>query len=145
MKRIIALLAFSLLPLLVVNAQQIASSRLISLGGLSTAISTDVDAIGTNPANLEALSQGTVVIEFIPLGVSAGSDFMNLQLYNDYFTGTGQVDSAGNKVGTSLSQSDKQKILDAFPDGVGNVRTDVNFRDFGVSDKESCLCTRIFR
>ncbi|MFZ1081072.1 MAG: DUF5723 family protein, partial [Candidatus Kryptoniota bacterium] len=87
----------------------------------------------TNPANLEALSQGTVVIEFIPLGVSAGSDFMNLQLYNDYFTGTGQVDSAGNKVGTSLSQSDKQKILDAFPDGVGNVRTDVNFRDFGVS------------
>ncbi len=131
MKKIAAFSVLILLPLLDVSAQQIASSRLISLGGLSTAVSTDVDAIGTNPANLEALSRGNIVIEFIPLGISAGSDFLDLQLYNDYFTG--RVDSTGNKEGTYLSQSDKQNILDAFPDGVGNVRTDVNIRDFAVS------------
>ena len=133
MKKIIAVSILFLLSLHDASAQQIASSRLISLGGLSTAVSTDVDAIGTNPANLMAPSEGTGVIEFIPLSVSTGSDFLNLNLYNDYFTGTGQVDSAGNKIGTFLTNADKQNILDAFPSGVGNVRTDVNIRDFGLS------------
>ncbi len=133
MKRIICVSILFLLPILNVKAQQIASPRLISLGGLSTAVSTDVDAIGTNPANLEALSRGTVVVELIPVAINAGSDFLNLHLYNDYFTGTGEVDSAGNAIGRTLSQSDKQDILDAFPSGVGNVRTDVNIREFGLS------------
>ncbi len=132
-KKIIALSVLFLLPLLDANAQQIASGRLISLGGLSTSISTDVDAIGTNPANLAALSRGNVVIEFAPISVSVGSDFLSLQLYNDYFTGTGQTDSAGNNIGTFLTPSDKQKILDAFPDGVGNVRFNTDIRVLAVS------------
>ncbi|HUI29179.1 MAG TPA: DUF5723 family protein [Candidatus Acidoferrales bacterium] len=116
-----------------VNAQQIPSARLTALGGLSTAVSTDIDAIGTNPANLMEVSRGKVVFELIPFSIKSGSDFLNLDLYNNYFTGTGQVDSTGKTIGKYLSESDKQNILDAFPSGVGNVRTDENIRWLGVS------------
>ncbi len=133
MKKIIAFAALFLLPLLNVSAQQIASARLVSLGGLSTAVSADVDAIGTNPANLVALSMGDVVVEIAPVSVRAGTDFLTLGLYNDYFTGTGQVDSRGKAIGTYLTPSDKQTILDAFPGGVGKVLSDVNVRDLGVA------------
>ena len=131
MKKIIIVSVLILLPLLNVNAQQIASTRLTSLGGLSTAVSTDIDAIGTNPANLIALSRGTVAVEFMPLSINAGSDFLNVDLYNQYMTG--QVDSTGNTVGKYLTAQDKQNILNAFPGGVGNFRMDLNVRDFGLS------------
>jgi hypothetical protein len=132
MKKLISFSVLFLLPLLDVNAQQIASARLTSLGGLSTAVSTDIDAIGTNPANLIALSKGTVAIEFAPFSVNAGSDFLSLGLYNQYMTG--QVDAAtGDTVGKYLSAQDKQNILNAFPGGMGTVRTNVNIRDFGLS------------
>ena len=131
MKKIIVLLALLTVPMFSVRAQQISSARLISLGGLSTAVSTDVDAIGTNPANLLAVSKGTVVVEFIPLTLTTGSDFFNLNLYNQYMTG--QTDSTGATVGRFLTTQDKQNILDAFPGGIGNIRTDLNVRDFGLS------------
>ncbi len=137
MKKMIVLSIFVALPLLRVDAQQIASGRLVSMGGLSTAVSTDVDAIGTNPANLAAVSNGTVVIDLVPFTMNAGSDFLSIGLYNDYFTGTGEVNSDGKKVGTFLTQSDKQKILDAFPGGVGNVRFNTNVRPLAVSVRNS--------
>ncbi len=133
MKKTIAIALFFLMPVFGARAQQIASARLVSLGGLSTAVSTDADAIGTNPANLIALSRGHVVVEIAPLSVRAGSDFLSLDLYNTYFTGTGQVDSAGNQIGRFLTESDKQGILSAFPGGVGEVLTDVTIRDLGVA------------
>jgi Family of unknown function (DUF5723) len=133
MKKIIVFTLLLLLPVFTAQAQQIASGRITSLGGLSTAVSTDVDAIGTNPANLLALSRGKVVIEFAPLSVRAGTDFLSLDLYNSYFTGIGQTDSAGNQIGRYLTASDKQTILDAFPGGVGTILTDVNIRDIGIS------------
>lgn len=131
MKKIISVSFFLFAFVLNVNAQQIASTRLTSLGGLSTAVSTDIDAIGTNPANLMALSRGTVAIEFMPFTINAGSDFLSLDLYNQYMTG--QVDSTGNTGGKYLTDQDKQNILNAFPGGVGNFRMDLNVRDFGLS------------
>ncbi len=133
MKKTIALTVILLLPFMTLRAQQIASARLTSLGGLSTAVSADVDAIGTNPANLMSLSRGTVVLEFAPINVNAGTDFLSLDLYNTYFTGTGQFDNSGNAIGTTLTQTDKQAILNAFPGGVGQVFTDVNLRGLGLS------------
>ncbi|HEY9164821.1 MAG TPA: DUF5723 family protein [Candidatus Kryptonia bacterium] len=133
MKKIIAIAALAFFPLFTAYSQQYSSARLISLGGLATAVSTDVDAIGTNPANLLSLSRGTVVVEFVPFNIAAGSDFLNVDLYNNYFTGTGQTDSSGNKIGRFLTEADKQSILNAFPNGVGQVRTDVNVRILGVS------------
>lgn len=137
MKKTLAIALLFLASVLSVRAQQIASARLISLGGVSTAVSTDVDAIGTNPANLVALSRGHVVVEIAPLSVRAGSDFLNLDLYNNYFTGTGQVDSAGQQIGKFLTEADKQAIYSAFPSGVGTVLTDVNIRDLGVAVRGS--------
>ncbi len=133
MKKTIAIVLLSLLPALSVRAQQIASTRLTSLGGLATSVSTDVDAIGTNPANLLSLSRGSVVLEIAPLTVNAGTDFLSLNLYNTYFTGSGQYDSTGKQIGRYLTESDKQGILAAFPGGVGDIMTDVNIRDFGLS------------
>lgn len=57
MKKIIVLIALFAAPLVAVHAQQISSARITSLAGLSTAVSTDIDAIGTNPANLMAVSR----------------------------------------------------------------------------------------
>lgn len=136
MKKTIIFAALLLLPVAGLRAQEIASSRLISLGGLSTAVSTDVDAIGTNPANLMATSRGSVVFELMPFSVKAGTDFLNLNRYNNYFTGTGQTDSTGNEIGKFLTQSDKQSILDAFPGGVGTVMTDLNVRDIGIAVRQ---------
>ncbi len=133
MKKIMAIVVLSLFPVFGARAQQIASARLISLGGLSTAVSTDVDAIGTNPANLIAHSDGTVVVELAPFSLRAGTNFLDLNLYNDYFTGTGQVNAAGDPVGRYLTASDKRTILGAFPGGVGKVLTNVSVRDLGVS------------
>jgi Family of unknown function (DUF5723) len=133
MKKTIAIVLLSLLPIVTVRAQLISSARLGSLGGLSTSVSTDVDAIGTNPANLLSLSRGTVVMEIAPFAVNAGTDFLSLNLYNTYFTGTGQYDSTGNQIGRYLTESDKQGILAAFPGGVGDIMTDVSIRDFGLS------------
>jgi hypothetical protein len=131
MKKTIIVFALILLPLFSINAQQISSARLTALGGLSTAVSTDIDAIGTNPANLVSLSRGTVAVEFMPFTINTGSDFLSLNLYNQYMGG--QLDSTGNTVGKYLTAQDKQDILDAFPGGVGNFRMDLNVRDFGLS------------
>ncbi|MGC8652901.1 MAG: DUF5723 family protein [Candidatus Kryptoniota bacterium] len=126
MKRLIFVLTFILLPVLHVSAQQVVSGRLLSMGGLSTAASRDVDAIGTNPANLVGLSKGSFVLELAPLYVSAGTDFLSMDLYNSYFTGV--KDSTGNTVGKYLTPADKQALLDAFPNGVGDVRFDTDVR-----------------
>jgi len=131
MKRLILAFAFTMVSVLHVSAQQIASGRLLSMGGLSTATSRDVDAIGTNPANLVGLSKGSFVIELAPVYVSAGTDFLSIDMYNNYFTGV--KDSAGNTVGRYLTPADKQAILDAFPNGVGNIRFDTDVRVFAFS------------
>ena len=131
MRKIILVLV--LLPLLNAGAQQIASSRIIAMGGLATAVSTDIDAIGTNPANLLSLSRGRVVVALAPISINAGSDFMTLKLYNDYFTGTGQNDSTGKPIGRFLTDADKQNILNAFPNGVGSIRTNINLRAFALA------------
>lgn len=131
MKRIILVFTFIMLPILHVSAQQIVSGRLLSMGGLSTAASRDVDAIGTNPANLVGLSKGSFVLELAPLYASVGTDFLSIDMYNTYFTGV--KDSAGNSVGRYLTPSDKQAILDAFPDGVGDIRFDTDIRVLAFS------------
>lgn len=122
MTKMIAIVILCLLPMMVGNAQQISSGRITGLGGMSASASTDVDAIGTNPANLLYPSNGGVVFELAPVSVNAGTNFLSLGMYNNYFTGTGQTDSAGNAIGRFLTANDKQTILDAFPDGTGTVR-----------------------
>lgn len=88
-----------------------------------------LDAIGINPANL-AVKDYPFSISIAPAGVHAGSDFLTLGLYNDYFTG---VETSEGRVGKYLAEPDKQRILDAFRNDVGEVSADAAVRLLGVS------------
>ena len=92
--------------------------------------STSLDAVGINPANLASNTGKTVTLSFLPLGVHVGSNFMNYDLYTSYFTG---VNTDSGWVGKYLTQADKDRILNSFPDGVGTAFTNVEFRLFGVA------------
>ena len=92
--------------------------------------SRGLDAVGINPANLAAPDSGTVTMSLIPFGVHAGTDMMTYGTYKEYFTG---VDAGTERVGRYLTDADKQKILEGFPDGVGRVAADAQFRPIGLS------------
>ena len=64
------------------------------------------------------------------LGVSIGSDFINYDIYQQYFTG---IDSAGTRVSRYLTDDDKNTILGVFPNGVAETHTDVDLRLFGLT------------
>ena len=122
--------------LLVLNCQmlvaQMERSNVQGMGMARTALlsSRGLDAVGINPANL-AYSEGkTVTFSLFPFGVHLGSNFMDYDLYTTYFTG---VDSDSGRVGKFLTDADKQKILDAFPRGVGTLFTNFEIRLFGLS------------
>ncbi len=91
--------------------------------------SKGLDAVGINPANL-AIKDDTFTLSLAPVAAHAGSDFLTLGLYNDYFTG---VETSEGRVGKYLEDADKQRILNAFRDGVGEVSADVAVRLVGVS------------
>jgi hypothetical protein len=95
-----------------------------------TACSRGLDAVGTNPANLAAHDDGTVTLSLLPFGVHVGTDFMTLQLYNDYFTG--ETTEEG-RVGRHLTDADKQRILGSFPDGIGTFVADAEARAIGLT------------
>ncbi len=103
------------------------------MGNNSIAMSSDVDAIGTNPANLLSGPKGILVIEFLPVSLYAGNDVVDIDFYNKYFTGTGQYNNRGDENGKVLTASDKASILAAFPDSVGNFLGGVNARVIGLS------------
>lgn len=93
------------------------------------ATSRGLDAVGINPATL-ALEDDKLTVSLAPLGVHAGSDFLTLGLYNDYFTG---VETGHGRVGKYLDDADKQRILDAFRGGVGEATADASVRLLGIS------------
>lgn len=91
--------------------------------------SKGLDAVGINPANL-AVEDDNFTLSLAPLGIHAGSDFLTYGLYNDYFTG---VESSEGRIGRQLEDADKQRILNAFRNGVGVVSADVDVRLVGLS------------
>ena len=93
------------------------------------ASSRGLDAVGINPANL-AMKDDMITLSLAPLGLHAGSDFLTWGLYNDYFVG---VESNEGRVGRHLNEADKQRIVSAFRDNVGEVTLDAAVRIAGVS------------
>lgn len=92
-----------------------------------------LEAIGTNPANLALGDRGhTVTFTLIPpFAISLGSDFWNYEIYNDYFTG---VDTGGTeRASKHLTNSDKERILSLFPDGLAETHFDLDIRWFGMT------------
>jgi len=105
----------------------------VSMARTFVASSRGLEAIGTNPANL-ALGDHNRNVTFTlvpPFGASFGSDFLNYQIYNDYFTG---VDTGGSKrAGKYLSDADKERILSIFPSGLAETHADIDVRLFGIT------------
>ena len=98
------------------------SGRTVGMARTFTASSRGLDAIGLNPANLALDDRGSnVTFEVAPIGLVAGSDFLNYKIYQDDFTGVDSLGANGKptgvRVGKFLSQSDKDEILGLFPGG----------------------------
>jgi hypothetical protein len=92
--------------------------------------SRGLDAVGINPANLGYPDRGKVTVSLIPFGVHVGTDIITYGVYRDYFTG---VATDSGRIGRSLTDADKQKIMEGFHDGVGRAAGDVDFRPIGIS------------
>lgn len=95
-----------------------------------TAMARGLDAVGINPANLAAHDESLITFGLMPLGMHIGSDFMNLGLYNEYFTG---VESEDGREPRYLTDSDKRNILASFPDEIGRASAHLELRPIGVS------------
>ncbi|MCX6136227.1 MAG: DUF5723 family protein, partial [Ignavibacteriales bacterium] len=110
------------------------SPRIVGMGKTFTASSRGLDAIGLNPANLALTDRGnTVTFQFAPFGFAVGSDFLNYQVYNDFFTGTDELDANGKRVGKRLTEQDKQDILALFPGGTANTHANFDITPFALS------------
>ena len=136
----IALLAVLALSVFLVNTtlagNDRVSPRIVGMGRTFTAVSRGLDAIGLNPANLALSDRGnTVTFQFAPFGFAVGSDFLNLKVYNDFFTGVDGVDTNGNKkrFGKRLTEQDKQDILALFPGSLATTQANVDITPFGLS------------
>ncbi len=126
------------------------SGRTIGMSRTFTASSRGLDALGLNPANLALDDRGsTVTFEFLPFGFRAGSDFINYQIYQDYFTGQDSLDVNGQpaigpngktvRVGKKLSQSDKDAILGLFPGGIAHTQFNFDVTEFGLAYQSATI------
>ena len=114
----------------VLHAGELESPRGVGMARTFVATSRGLDAVGINPANLGIDDGSGVQVDLFPFGVHVGSDFLSYDLYTTYFTG---VDTGGGRDGRFLSPQDKQRILDAFPNGNGLVSMNADMRYLGVS------------
>ena len=117
------------------------AGRSYGLGGAYTALARGPEAMFWNPANL-GLSHGLpdVNIRLYTLGLNFGNNTFNVNFYNDYFMGTGQTDAQGNDIGKTLTEQDKNDIIDKVPSEGWklNGRADVsllsfNYKNYGFS------------
>ena len=114
------------------------SGRTLGMARTYTASSRGLDALGLNPANLALDDRGsTVTFEIAPFGVRAGSDLINYQIYQDYFTGVDSLGADGQPTGTrvakKLTDSDKDAILGLFPGGIAHTQFNFDITEFGLS------------
>ena len=127
------------------------SGRTIGMARTYTASSRGLDALGLNPANLALDDRGsTVTFEVFPFGFRAGSDFINYQVYQDYFTGRDSLDLNGQPVNDDkgktirvadkkLSQTDKDAILGLFPGGIAHTQFNFDITEFGFTVQSAAI------
>lgn len=90
-----------------------------------------IDAISINPAALGLAERGSVSISLFSIGARIGTDMLNRDTYEAYFTG---IDTGGTeRAAVTLTESDKKRILEAFRNDVGRANFDVNLRPLAIS------------
>lgn len=111
------------------------SPRIVGMGRTFTALSRGLDAVGTNPANLALDDRNaTATLNLAPVGFSLGSDFVNLKIYNDFFTGMEDpANPGGDRLAKQLSDADKKEILGLFPGGTGRTQLGMEVAPIGLS------------
>ncbi|MBI3194699.1 MAG: hypothetical protein HYZ34_09590 [Ignavibacteriae bacterium] len=72
-------------------------------------------------------------IPALSLGFSFGSDFINYDIYKEYFTGGPDLDGDGKNDPKYLNETDKNRILEIFPAGIAETHVDFEFRAFGLT------------
>ncbi len=130
MRRTLALVLLAVGAAASLSAGERESARGVGMARTFTATARGLDAVGINPANLDPEDGNFMQIDFLPLGIHVGSNFLSYDLYTTYFTG---IDTGGGRIGRYLSASDKQKILDAFPNGNGLFSMNADVRTFGAA------------
>lgn len=123
-KLIIIFLIYSL-SLFAVNERTNLQGK--GMGGTYTTIARGINALGINPANLSYKNSYTVDFNLFNFSFSTGSDLLNLNLYNKYFTG----DENGDPV--FLTDRDKREILKFFPSGLAQTGFNFDFVLFAFS------------
>jgi hypothetical protein len=112
------------------------SPRTVAMGRSFVAASRGLDAVGMNPANLALDDRNaTVTFNFVPLGLSIGSDLVNYKIYTDFFTGVPTIDPSGKevRVGKELTDQDKKDILALFPSGIARTQFGMEMAPIGLS------------
>jgi hypothetical protein len=105
----------------------------IGMARTFTASTHGLDAAGINPANLIGGDREYVIQFGLPrVGMHVGSDFLTYDLYEKYFTG---IKTDSGRVARYLTDTDKQDILNSFPDGVGTLSADAELRPIGLMVK----------
>lgn len=103
--RIISIITAGLIlgsMVLPVSAGGLASARAIGMAGAYTSLAKGYDCTKFNPANLGLASHRQNGMEVFGVGVSISNNSFSLDDYNTY-------------TGATLSESDKQKLLDKIP------------------------------
>lgn len=103
----------------------------IGMARTYTAIARGINSVGINPANLGYPDKGTVTFNLINFGTNVGSDLIDLDLYEKYFTG----DKNGDPV--FLNDADKRKILEVFPSGLAQTGFNFEIRLLSLSYQHS--------
>ncbi|MDI6804260.1 MAG: DUF5723 family protein [Bacteroidota bacterium] len=103
----------------------------IGMARTYTAIARGINSVGINPANLGYPDKGTVTFNLFNFGTKVGSDLIDLDLYEKYFTG----DKNGDPI--FLNDADKRKILEVFPSGLAQTGFNFEFKLLSFSYQHS--------
>ncbi|TAK58372.1 MAG: hypothetical protein EPO24_08505 [Bacteroidetes bacterium] len=103
------------------------------------------DSLGNDSTYVIELTRDTTwLVEYFPPAVSFsipafswgtnfGSDFINYDIYKEYFTGVPDIDGDGERDPRYLNDDDKNKILELFPSGLSETHFDFELRAFGFT------------
>ncbi|MDP2209938.1 MAG: DUF5723 family protein [Bacteroidota bacterium] len=105
----------------------------IGMARTYTAIARGINSVGINPANLGYPDKGTVTFNLLNFGTKVGSDLIDLDLYEKYFTG----DKNGDPV--FLKDADKRKILEVYPSGLAQTGFNFEFKLLSFSYQHSTV------
>jgi len=129
-------LVFSLLGIATLLSMAAAGDRSsirgVSMGRTYVVLSRSVDCLGINPANLGLDDRLPFTLSLPAVGARVSSDLLNLQTYNDYFTGVPDPQNPSNRIAYTLTDQDKNTILSRMPDA-GSTRADLEANVFGLS------------